>query len=184
MAAESREQPTPPSDALPGDRVAEYRRLLHDRLLADGAAPDEADRAQLVFSLVRLLTRLGQDYEAAHRRLGWSWSGFRLLNILWAVGPMESRELVRASGSSRANVASLLNTLERDGLIERARSVGDRRQVVVRLTAHGESRLHEGMRVQADCDRRWFSMLTPQQESVAEEILTALADQPRPFDTT
>lgn len=97
---------------------------------------------------------------------------------------MESRELVRASGSSRANVASLLNTLERDGLIERTRSVADRRQVVVRLTSHGESRLDEGIRVQADCDRRWFAMLTPQQESLAEEILTALADQPRPMGTT
>lgn len=179
MTVQGRERQAAPTEMVPVGHVAEYRRLLHDRLLAEGAARDEAERAQLVFSLVRLFTRLGQDYEAAHRKLGWSWSGFRLLNILWAAGPMESRELVRASGSSRANVASLLNTLERDGLIERTRSSGDRRQVLVRLTTHGESRLHAGIRVQAERDRRWFSMLTPQQESVAEEILTALADQPR-----
>lgn len=160
--------------------IGEYRRRLHDRLVAEGSAIDQADRAQLVFSLVRLYNRLSQDYEAAHRKLGWSWAGFRLLNILWAAGPMESRELVRASGSSRANVASLLNTLERAGLIHRARSLDDRRQVFVRLTDLGESRLHAGIRVQEECDRRWFSMLTPQQQAMAEELLTALADQPRP----
>lgn len=181
MTAQGDERHAPPTGAPPVGHVSEYRRRLHARLLAEGAAPDEADRAQLVFSLVRLFTRLGQDYEAAHRRLGWSWSGFRLMNILWAAGPMESRELVRASGSSRANVASLLNTLERDGLIERARSSEDRRQVLVRLTIHGEMRLHDGIVVQAECDRRWLSMLTPQQQSVAEGLLTALADQPRPL---
>lgn len=183
MNADSgRDLPPPGSGSAAIEHIADYRRSLYERLLADGAGSDAAHRAQLVFSLVRLFNRLSRDYEAAHRKLGWSWSGFRLLNVLWAMGPLESRDLVRASGSSRANVASLLNTLERDGLIERTRSAGDRRQVIVRLTELGESRLHEGISVQADCDRRWFSMLTPEEESLAGAILTALADQPRPGD--
>ena len=166
--------------AVSTDHIPDYRRLLVASLLADGLTFEQAERAQLVFSLVRLFNRLSQDYEAAHRKLGWSWAGFRVLNLLGAVGPMESRELIRASGSSRASMASLLNTLEHDGLVERTRSAGDRRQVVVSLTAGGAARLVAGIRAQAECDEAWFSSLDTQRELDLEQTLTALADQPRP----
>lgn len=162
------------------DQIPDYRRQLVDSLLAEGLTSEEAERAQLVFSLVRLFNRLSQDYESAHRKLGWSWAGFRVLNLLGAVGPMESRELIRASGSSRASMASLLTTLEHDGLVERARSEGDRRQVLVRLTSDGEKRLLAGIRVQAHCDESWFASLDERQQLQLEKTLTALADQPRP----
>jgi DNA-binding MarR family transcriptional regulator len=170
----------PSATAGSTDHIPDYRRLLVASLLADGLTFEQAERAQLVFSLVRLFNRLSQDYEAAHRKLGWSWAGFRVLNLLGAVGPMESRELIRASGSSRASMASLLNTLEHDGLVERTRSFGDRRQVVVSLTADGAARLVAGIRAQAECDEAWFSRLDTQQELDLEQTLTALADQPPP----
>lgn len=96
-----------------------------------------------------------------HRRLGWSWAGFRFMNLLWAAGPLEARQLTRLSGASRAATSAVLNTLERDGLIRRDRSETDRRQVLVSLTDEGASRLLEGLRAQAERDRAWFAVLSP-----------------------
>jgi DNA-binding MarR family transcriptional regulator len=56
-------------------------------------------------------------------------------------GELEPRDIARLSGLSRAAVSSVLNTLERDGLVERSRESHDRRLVTVRLTADGARRL-------------------------------------------
>lgn len=164
---------------VPDDR--NFREVLHARLLEEGIVPLEAvQRTDLVFNLTRFYNRLGQDSESLHRRLGWSWAGFRIMNLLWAAGPLESRQLGRLSGSSRATISSLLNTLERDGLVARDRSETDRRQVLVRLTEDGRGRLGEGLRSQADRDRAWFAVLSPEEQDQLGALLQKLAEQRTP----
>ena len=50
-----------------------------------------------------------------------------------------SRRLARLSAVSRASISSVLNTLQRDGLIERRRESSDRRVVTVVLTDRGRT---------------------------------------------
>ncbi|GAA4752764.1 hypothetical protein GCM10023350_42580 [Nocardioides endophyticus] len=173
---------------MPDEEPAEHgpapdtlRELLHARLVdAEIVAPDGADRTDLVVNLTRLYNRLGQDSESVHRRLGWSWAGFRIMNLLWAIGPMEARQLSRLSGSSRATISSVLNTLERDGLVARDRSESDRRQVLVRLTEEGASRLLNGLRAQAERDRLWFAVLSPDEQHELSRLLQVVAEQREP----
>ena len=81
--------------------VEEYRSLLARRLQADGIVDrDAAEHAELVFNLTRLQHRLFRDFEALHRRRGWTWAGFRIMNVLWAVGAAELRDVARLSGAS------------------------------------------------------------------------------------
>ncbi|MBK8758535.1 MAG: MarR family transcriptional regulator [Actinomycetales bacterium] len=80
------------------------------------------------FNLVRLSTMLVHRLESqVHREAGWSMAGFRVMFCVWVAAEMEPREIARYSGLSRAAVSSVLNTLERDGLVERHRESADRR---------------------------------------------------------
>ena len=161
--------------------VEEYRSLLARRLQADGIVDrDAAEHAELVFNLTRLQHRLFRDFEALHRRRGWTWAGFRIMNVLWAVGAAELRDVARLSGASRAAISSALNTLERDGLVSRIRDSADRRLVRLQLTEHGRSALHEAMREQAGREREWLAALAPGEQQQLSMLLAALADQKVP----
>jgi DNA-binding MarR family transcriptional regulator len=165
-----------------GDRPqppgARYRSALHERLTRGGLLPEgAADRVDLVFNLVKLFNRMSQDFESAHRPLGWTWAGFRIMNVLWVTGRMEARELARVSGSSRATISAVLGTLERDGLVARERSESDRRQVMVRLTEEGARRLESGIDAQVRRDRQWLAVLSPDEQRVFGRMLERLADQ-------
>src|ERR1700751_2110888 len=106
--------------------VEEYRELLAQRLRVDGVVDrDAAEHAELVFNLTRLHHRLSRDFEALHRRRGGTWAGFRIMNVLWAVGAAELRDVARLSGGSRRAVSRPLNTLERDGLVSWIRDRAD-----------------------------------------------------------
>ncbi|MFC9557847.1 MarR family winged helix-turn-helix transcriptional regulator [Rhodococcus sp. NPDC056960] len=156
-------------------------KALQERLLAAGViSADAVARTELVFNLVRFYNRVGQDSERVQRRLGWTWAGFRIMNLLWVAGPLEARQLGRLSGSSRAAMSSVLRTLERDGLVVRDRSSTDRRQVIVRLTDEGRDQLGAGLRAQAECDRAWLGILSPDEQGVLGQILEKLATQRRP----
>lgn len=78
------------------------------------------------------------------RPSGISWGGFSLLFNLWIQGParpMETRALAASIGCSRPSVSSLCDTLQRRGLVARAGDPGDRRLVLVSLTAAGERKI-------------------------------------------
>ncbi|TAM67454.1 MarR family transcriptional regulator [Mycobacterium sp.] len=161
--------------------VEEYRELLAGRLRADGVVgAGAAERAELVFNLTRLQHRLSRDFEGMHRRRGWTWAGFRIMNVLWAVGAAELRDIARLSGASRAAISSALNTLERDGLVLRTRDSADRRLVRIQLTQHGRDALREAMREQGEREREWFAELEPSEQRRLSALLAALADRKAP----
>jgi len=139
-----------------------------------------AAHAELVFNLTRLQHRLSRDFEGMHRRRGWTWAGFRIMNVLWAVGAAELRDIARLSGASRAAVSSALNTLERDGLVLRTRDSADRRLVRIQLTQHGRAALREAMREQGERERAWFAELEPAEQQRLSTLLAALADRKAP----
>ena len=161
--------------------VEEYRELLARQLGADDVVgPDAAGHAELMFNLSRLHYRLSRDFEGLHRRRGWTWAGFRIMNVLWAIGAAELRDVARLSGASRAAVSSALNTLERDGLVRRVRDSADRRLVRIELTQQGSVALREAMREQGDRERAWLSELAPSDQQHLCRLLGALADRKAP----
>ncbi len=117
---------------------AEFERSAADKVeLTISGADLDAFRAS--FDAIRFATRLVQRLESTvHRPAGWSMAGFRVMFCVWVAGELEPRDIAHVSGLSRAAVSSVLNTLEREGLVERRRESDDRRLVTVRLTAAGE----------------------------------------------
>ncbi len=126
------------------------------------AVPDadlEALRAS--FNLIRASTRLVQRLESeVHREFGWSMAGFRVMFCVWVGGEQEPRDIARLSGLSRAAVSSVLNTLERDGLVERSRESADRRLVTVRLTEGGAASIARAYAAQNEVEQDFFGAVT------------------------
>jgi MarR family 2-MHQ and catechol resistance regulon transcriptional repressor len=68
---------------------------------------------------------------------GVSLSQFGILDALYHVGPMCLGELARKHLKSPNNITSVVDTMERSGLVERQRQAHDRRLIRVQLTDKG-----------------------------------------------
>jgi DNA-binding MarR family transcriptional regulator len=118
------------SDLLPAERKVLER--LGDMELDLGAMA-------VVSNLFRASTAIRRHMEAnvlSEDRL--SWTSFVVLWVLWVWGEMEAWELASAVGISRPTATGVLNTLQRRGLVARARDDKNRRVVRVSLTVEGE----------------------------------------------
>ncbi len=139
----------------------------------------EALRAS--FDLIRAATRLTQQLESeVLREAGFSMAGFRAMFCVWVGGDLEPRDIARLSGLSRAAVSSVLNTLERDGLVERFRESADRRLVTVRLTEEGTNRLRTAYARQNELEQTFFGVLPDADRTRLARDLAALLSGPSP----
>ena len=62
---------------------------------------------------------------------------FGVLEMLYHLGPLCHREIAEKQFTSGANITMVVNNLEKNGLVRRARSEVDRRRSVVELTTEG-----------------------------------------------
>ena len=103
-------------------------------------------------------------------------AGFRVMFCVWVGGELEPRDIARLSGLSRAAVSSVLNTLERDGLVARFRESDDRRLVTVRLTSDGAERLVAAYRRQNEVEQDFFGALSAADRRRLARDLAGLLD--------
>ena len=177
------DRPNPPASGTPG--VLSKAATFETRALARIA--DEAETAvdpavfAATFDLIRLANRLMYDFETnVHRPLGMSWAGFRVLFCTWIEDEVEPRELARLCAVSRGTVSSVLNTLERDALVQRRRQSADRRVVTVTITEKGRRRVREAFGRQHAREHQWLGDLDPQTISGLVALLRHLLELPRP----
>jgi len=159
-----------------------YKELLRYRhFQAEVVDRSVIERMEIMFDLVRLIARLGRDFESVHRPRGWTWAGFRLMNLLWVVeDDLEPGDLAQLSGSSRASISSALNTLEASGYIERNVNRSNRRKVRVTLTKAGGEALVSAMKDQAAREQAWLTVLSDEERATLVRLLSRLAAQPTP----
>ena len=185
MGDESRPDPRAGADAGTLSRAARFERQVLARLAAE--AETEVDPAVFAatFDLFRVANRLMYDFETAvHRPLGMTWAGFRVLFCAWVEEEVEPRELARLCAVSRGTVSSVLNTLERDGLIGRRRQSADRRVVTVAITEKGRQRVKEAFQRQHARERQWLADLDRETVTDLVALLRHLLELPRPGGPT
>jgi DNA-binding MarR family transcriptional regulator len=137
----------------------------------------DADLAAMgvIFNLLRAANRVIQDVEASvHRPLGVSWAGFRILFTVLTTGPCEAWQVARLAGVTRATVSSVLDTLERSGLVERRRESTDKRLVTVALTERGTVVVLEAVRCHHAREREWVAALDPAERETLAALLRLL----------
>jgi MarR family 2-MHQ and catechol resistance regulon transcriptional repressor len=70
-----------------------------------------------------------------------TYSQFAVLEALYHLGPMTQGEVSQKVLKSGSNMTTVIDNLERDGLVRRERDVNDRRVIHVHLTEAGSSKL-------------------------------------------
>lgn len=98
---------------------------------------DERRALDAYVKLSRALATVDADIHRPLAAAGLTASRFGVLEALWHLGPLNQRELGRKILKSSGNVTTVVDHLERDGLVTRERRAADRRQVIVALTPAG-----------------------------------------------
>jgi DNA-binding MarR family transcriptional regulator len=160
-----------------GDVATETFDELARRRVGELTAETDLDAMVVVFNVLRLANRLVQDLESnVHRPRGLSWAGFRLLFALWVAGPLEPRALAHLSAVSRASISSVLNTLQRDDLVERRRESSDRRVVTVVLTDRGRAVVADAFREHNRREQAWLAGLSAAEQQRLARLLHRVLD--------
>ncbi|MEO0493188.1 MAG: MarR family transcriptional regulator [Actinomycetota bacterium] len=150
-------------------RAHEFEDVAAERIVEHGMDPTTF---RAMFGIFRLGARMFNDLESTiHKPAGWSLAGFRVMFLVWVGGPMESHEIARLAGLSRAAISSAVNTLERDGLVDRRRESEDRRVVTVYLTNDGAERLEAAYRAQNAREGELLGELSDHELTVLTDLM-------------
>ncbi|MDP9867199.1 MULTISPECIES: MarR family winged helix-turn-helix transcriptional regulator [Streptosporangium] len=158
-----------------------YEAHARDRV-ADMRTPADSRAFTLSYNVLQLSQMLVNDLESrVHRPRGLTLPGFRLMFKLWLLGPTQSARLAEMSVLTRSAVSNLVNTLEREGLVERSRTVADRRLVYVDLTEKGRAMVTEAFELQTRRERSWFTALDETEQARFVAMMRKLIES-RPQD--
>lgn len=131
-------------------------------------------------TLVRAGNRLQQDLENhVHRPAGMTWASFRVLFVIRAAGTTSPRQVARLSSISAASASSVLNTLERYGMITRTRNEQDGRGITLSLTPAGDKAVTELFIRNNQRAAEWASIFTDEEKRTLASLLHRVLD----FDT-
>jgi DNA-binding MarR family transcriptional regulator len=102
----------------------------------------------MAISVLANIIRAAQAFRARMERtvlhdFALSWGSFSTLFIVWVWGPIETRDIAKSQSVTRATVTSIVDSLEARGLCQRQQSSEDRRLVLVKLTAQGETLIQQ-----------------------------------------
>jgi MarR family transcriptional regulator, 2-MHQ and catechol-resistance regulon repressor len=102
----------------------------------------------------RLLPALQKDF-------GLTESQFAIIEAVYHLGPLPQGELCRKILRSGSNVTTVVDNLERDGLVRRERDASDRRIQIVHLTERGREVLDRALPVHVGRVRALMDVLEP-----------------------
>ena len=105
----------------------------------------------------RLLGPLQREKGITESQLG-------VLEALYYLGPLTQTQLCGKLLKSGSNLTTVLDNLERDGLVRRERDTADRRVQVVHLTDQGRGLIAEVVPVHAARVERVFAALAPEEQ--------------------
>lgn len=135
----------------------------------------DADANNLVLFLNRASGHLTSALESeVHKPQGLSWSGYRLLFVLWIAGDLEPHRAAALTNTSRASVSSLSNSFIGEGVLDRRPSPTDGRSVVLSLTEKGRLKVRSAFLAQDKAQREWLSVLTDTEQEILRMLLAKM----------
>lgn len=103
---------------------------------------------------------------------------FGVLNVLFRTPGASQRDLCAQLDLDRSTIADIMVRLERRGIIERIRDVGDKRRNVLHLTAEGLMEFEALLPLVARVDEVLTGGLVAADRGELRRILKSLLDQP------
>jgi MarR family 2-MHQ and catechol resistance regulon transcriptional repressor len=103
-----------------------------------------------------------------------TWSQFAVLEALYHLGPMTQGEVSVKVLKSGSNITTVIDNLERDGLVRRERDAQDRRVIHVHLTDEGSRKIAAVLPVHVAALVEEFSILSPKEQLLLGELCKKL----------
>lgn len=103
-----------------------------------------------------------------------TYSQFAVLEALYHLGPMTAGEVSQKILKSGSNLTTVIDNLERDGLVRRERDPGDRRVIHVHLTEAGSSKIEQVLPRHVAALVEEFSVLSASEQQTLGELCRKL----------
>ena len=137
------------------------------------AHPQDAPLQALILSATKLMGAYGQDsVRAAGLKL--SLSGLGVLRILMSEDGLKASEVAGRAWSSPGTLTSVVNTLVRDGFVERKPDDADRRVVRLYITDAGRAVITYYVSRAAAWWRKAFDFVDSDEEAVVRRFFTQM----------
>jgi MarR family 2-MHQ and catechol resistance regulon transcriptional repressor len=117
-----------------------------------------------------LLTRLAERNTIGDL----TWSQFAVLETLYHLGPMTQGEVSAKVLKSGSNMTTVIDNLERDGLVRRERDVEDRRVIHVHLTEAGTQKIEKVLPGHVAALVEELGVLSPKEQEMLGELCKKL----------
>src|SRR5215216_6686107 len=101
-------------------------------------------------------------------------SQFGVLEILYHLGPLTLGDISAKALKSGSNMTTVVDNLERDGLVRRERDTQDRRVIYVHLTEAGVSKLEAVLPVHVAALVEEFQVLSASEQELLGELCKKL----------
>lgn len=108
-----------------------------------------------------------------------TYSQFAVLEALYHLGPMTAGEVSQKILKSGSNLTTVIDNLERDGLVRRERDANDRRVIYIHLTEAGSSKLEAVLPGHVAALVEEFSILSAREQETLGELCKKLGTRNR-----
>lgn len=108
-----------------------------------------------------------------------TYSQFAVLEALYHLGPMTAGEVSHKILKSGSNLTTVIDNLERDGLVRRERDANDRRVIYIHLTEAGSSKLEAVLPGHVAALVEEFSILSAREQETLGELCKKLGTRNR-----
>jgi DNA-binding MarR family transcriptional regulator len=174
-AAEPFREPADQPADLPAGCVARVPGATWDWPRDAISFPDDAPLQALMLSATKLMGAYGQDsVRAAGLKL--SLAGLGVLRILVSQDGLKASEVADRAWSSPGTLTSVVNTLVRDGFVERRPDESDRRVVRLYITDQGRAVITYYVSQAAAWWRKAFDFVNSDDEAVVRRFFIAMID--------
>jgi MarR family 2-MHQ and catechol resistance regulon transcriptional repressor len=103
-----------------------------------------------------------------------TWSQFAVLEALHHLGPLTQGEISTKVLKSGSNMTTVIDNLERDGLVRRERDAKDRRVIHVHLTEEGQAKIETVLPRHVEALVEELSVLSPKEQETLGELCKKL----------
>jgi DNA-binding MarR family transcriptional regulator len=138
----------------------------------EGAAPPSDAPLFALFAVA--MRSMGRFWAQAAEGTGLSPAGLGILRVLVARDGLKSSEVAARGWSTPATVTSVVDTLVRDGYVERRRDPDDRRVVRLFVTEAGRAKCENAVAVVAPRLHRCVEFVDPPDEPAIRKFLTGV----------
>lgn len=132
--------------------------------------------AQVLFAVRALAQRINDDATERLAKLGLTARQYNYLSVIYVEDSVTPNEIGTLIHTANPTVTSMLNSLERDGLITRKQHPGDGRSSVVRLTARGKALYEQAFQLHHDPMEETMGVLTDAERGQLVDLLVRLGD--------